>query len=305
MTFNECIESQKSILMEGALGERLKREYYLKFDTYVDMAGFVNSEVGRIALRNLWNEYAEIAKTYNLPFLATTPTRRANKERVKSSRFNASIIKDNVSLLRSVQQENDLEMYVGGLMGCKGDAYTGVGNLSTQDAHDFHKWETSLFKQAGVDFIYAALIPSLNEAAGIALAIQDVKVPYIISFTIKENGCLVDGTPISEAIQYIDNITEILPVGYMTNCVHPSIVYKALSAPINNCEIIRDRFIGIQANTAALPYAELDGSKELKMSDPVELAQAMLKLRHIVPLKIFGGCCGTDCRHMIEIAKLI
>lgn len=305
MTFIECMESQKSILMEGALGERLKREYHLKFDTNVDMAGFVYSEAGRIALRKLWNEYAEIAKTYHLPFLATTPTRRANQERVKSSCFDASIIADNVTFLRSMQQENDLEMYVGGLMGCKGDAYTGVGCLSTQDAHDFHKWETSLFKQAGVDFIYAALIPSLNEAAGIALAIQSVKVPYIISFTIQENGCLVDGTPISEAIRYIDSITEFSPVCYMTNCVHPSIVYKALSAPINNCELIRDRFIGIQANTAALPYVELDGSKELKMSDPVELAQAMLKLRDIVPLKIFGGCCGTDGRHMTEVAKMI
>ena len=91
----------------------------------------------------------------------------------------------------------------------------------------------------------------------------------------------------------------------MTNCVHPSIVYKALSTPINNCELIRERFIGIQANTAALSYAELDGSKELIMSDPVELAQAMLNLRNIVPLKIFGGCCGTDSRHMTEIAKMI
>lgn len=71
MTFVECIESQKGILMEGALGERLKREYHLKLDTYVDMAGFVYSEAGRIALRRLWNEYAEIAKTYKLPFLAT------------------------------------------------------------------------------------------------------------------------------------------------------------------------------------------------------------------------------------------
>ena len=305
MTFIECIESQKGILMEGALGERLKREYHLKFDTYVDMAGLVYSEAGRIALRELWNEYAEIAKTYNLPFLATTPTRRANQERVKLSCFDASIIADNVTFLRSVQQGNDLEMYVGGLMGCKGDAYTGDGCLPTQDAHDFHEWETSLFKQAGVDFIYAALIPSLNEAAGIALAIQDVKIPYIISFTIQENGRLVDGTPISEAIRYIDSITEFSPVCYMTNCVHPSIVYKALSAPINNCELIRERFIGIQANTAALPYAELDGSKELKMSDPIELAKAMLKLRDIVPLKIFGGCCGTDGRHMEEIAKIV
>lgn len=31
-------------LMEGALGERLKREYHLTFDEHVDMAGLVYSE---------------------------------------------------------------------------------------------------------------------------------------------------------------------------------------------------------------------------------------------------------------------
>lgn len=29
MTFLDCMESKKSIMMEGALGERLKREYNL------------------------------------------------------------------------------------------------------------------------------------------------------------------------------------------------------------------------------------------------------------------------------------
>lgn len=305
MTFLDCMESKKSIMMEGALGERLKREYNLKFDANVDMAGLVYSEAGKKALRELWSEYAEIAKSYNLPFLATTPIRRANRDRVKSSCFHASVIKDNVAFLRRVQKENDLEMYVGGLIGCRGDAYTGAGCLSTQDACDFHKWEICLFKRAEIDFLYAALIPCLDEAAGIALAIQDEKIPYIISFTIKKDGCLADGTPVSEAIKYIDTTAEIPPVCYMANCVHPSIVYEALSNPVNNCERIRHRFLGIQANTSALSFEELDGSKELKTSDPKELAESMLKLREIVPLKIFGGCCGTDGRHMTEIAKLI
>lgn len=114
-----------------------------------------------------------------------------------------------------------------------------------------------------------------------------------------------DGTTISEAIQYIDNITENSPICYMTNCIHPDIVYEALSWPINNCEIVHNRFIGIQANTSPLSYAQLDHSIELKTSDPTELAEAVAKLRDIAPFKIFGGCCGTDNRHMLEIAKRI
>ncbi|MDO5548735.1 MAG: homocysteine S-methyltransferase family protein [Eubacteriales bacterium] len=232
-------------------------------------------------------------------------TRRTNRERAAASRFSSSLVKDNVDFLRRVQAENALEMYIGGMIGCKGDAYTGEGALSLEQAQAFHRWEINLFAKAGVDFLYAALIPSAEEAAGIARAAQETRIPYLISFTIRKDGCLIDGTPISEAIASINAITEYRPAGYMTNCVHPAIAYEALSQPCNSCEWVRSRFVGIQANTACLSYEELDHSKELKSSDPVELAEAMIKLREIVPLQIFGGCCGTDGRHMLEIAKRI
>lgn len=38
MSFTECISQNKTIFMEGALGERLKREYGLTFDENVAMA---------------------------------------------------------------------------------------------------------------------------------------------------------------------------------------------------------------------------------------------------------------------------
>lgn len=292
--------------MEGALGERLKREFGLKFDENVVMASLVYSENGRNALSKLWSEYAQIAFTYDLPFLATTPTRRTNKERLQKSCFDASIIKSNVEFLREVQRQQTGEMYVGGLLGCRGDAYTGKGALSdVKEAQKFHEWEVSLFAEEKVDFLYAALMPTIEEAAGMALAIERYKVPYIISFTIKKDGCLIDGTPISAAIQYIDSITNFSPICYMTNCVHPRILYEALTQPFNCNEIVHTRFAGIQANTSPLSYEELDNCADLKSSEPVEFAEEMIKLREISPIKIFGGCCGTDDRHMNEIAKRI
>lgn len=305
MGFKECMKQHKSILMEGALGERLKREFNLIPDENVFLASLVYSEDGRNALDKLWSEYAEIALKYNLPFLATTPTRRVNKERIEKSIYNSSIVQTNVNFLRQVQKQQMVEMYVGGLLGCKGDAYTGEGSLNMKEAQIFHTWEIKLFADAKVDFIYAALIPTLAEAAGIALATEKYKVPYIISFTITKDGCLVDGTPISDAIGYIDSITAFRPICYMANCVHPNIVYTALMQPFNRNEIVKARFLGIQANTSILSFSELDHSKDLKTSEPIDLAEAILKLQSINPLRIFGGCCGTDGRHMEEIAKRI
>lgn len=46
MSFIECMKTGQNILMEGALGERLKREYRIKFDEYVAMAGLIYDSKG-------------------------------------------------------------------------------------------------------------------------------------------------------------------------------------------------------------------------------------------------------------------
>ena len=194
-------------------------------------------------------------------------------------------------------------MYVGGLMGCKGDAYTGEGALAEQEAFSFHRWTVEQFYKAGADFLYAGIMPVLSEAAGLARAIDDTGLPYIISFTIQEDGKLIDGTTIADAIRYIDSITTNKPVCYMTNCVHPSIVRQALMQPFNRNDMVRERFRGIQANTSPLSYAELDGAEDLHCSEPEDFAEEMIKLQSVADIKIWGGCCGTDCRHMACVAR--
>lgn len=303
MSFIGCIREQNSILMEGALGERLKREYGLRFDEQVAMAKLVYQEKGRHALAALWNEYMDIAEQCAVPFIATTPTRRANRERAEAACAPKSMILDNVTFLRDIQKNSQIEMYVGGLMGCRGDAYTGEGNLREEEACTFHAWQAEQFARAGVDFLFAGIMPTLPEAAGMARAMGQTGVPYIISFTIQRDGKLIDGTTITEAIQYIDGTANVPPVCYMTNCAHPSIVREALLQPFNQNELTRERFLGIQGNTSPLSYAELDISVDLQESVPEEFAREMLKLREIHPIKIFGGCCGTDRRHMECIAK--
>ena len=289
--------------MEGALGERLKREYHISFDEQIVMAALIYEQKGREALSELWKGYIEVARRYGLPFIATTPTRRANKERIALSCYSQRVIEDNVCFLRSIQKKTDIDMYVGGLMGCKGDVYTGEDALSEEEAYIFHKWTAELFYKAGVDFLYAGIMPSLPEAAGLAKAVSDLKIPYIISFTVQGDGCLIDGTSISDAIEYIDSITENKPVLYMSNCIHPKILFQALSQPFNQNPLVRERFRGIQANTSPLSYAELDHSIDLKCSEPESLADEMIRLTEISDIKIWGGCCGTDHGHMESLAN--
>lgn len=145
-------------------------------------------------------------------------------------------------------------------------------------------------------------MPTLPEAQGMAEAMADTGLPYIISFTIEAGGTLADGTPIHTAIAAIDRKASPAPLCYMANCVHPSLVRRALSRPWNRTGLVRERFLGLQANASSLSPAELDGAGGLHGSDPEALADEAL-LRREAGLRVLGGCCGTDDRHMEAVAE--
>ena len=305
MDFETCFNISSAILMEGALGERLKREYNIIFDDRVAMAGLIYNDDSRKAMLNIFGEYVAVAEKYHLPFIATTPTRRANRERVIQSNFNEKIIVDNVHFLQQIKNNTSINMFVGGLMGCKGDAYKATEVLSVEEAQEFHSWQANLYKDAGADFLFAGIMPALSEAIGMAKAMENTGLPYIISFMIRDNGKLIDGTTIHDAILNIDDATTRKPICYMTNCVHPIVLRKALSCPFNETKLVKERFHGIQANTSPLSPEELDNCCDLKSSDGVSLAGDIMELYKYFTPKIFGGCCGTDSAHMEEIAKRI
>jgi S-methylmethionine-dependent homocysteine/selenocysteine methylase len=301
--FEACFNAVPALVMEGAVGERLKREKNIVFDEQVALAGLVYSTESAGAMRSIFREYLSIAEKYRLPFMATTPTRRANRERVTRSGLGSRIIEDNVRFLDGIRDGASTAMFVGGMLGCRGDAYKATDPLSREEARDFHAWQAELFWKAGVDFLFAAIMPTLPEAAGMAQAMEATGLPYLISFMIRKNGRLIDGTTIHDAITAIDGVTERKPLCYMTNCVHPLIVKSALEQPCNATALVMRRFKGIQANASSLSPEELDGNCDLQSSDGATLAGAMMELRRYCDLKIFGGCCGTDASHIEEIAQ--
>lgn len=302
MSFKTSFNDNNTILMEGAIAERLKHEFGFSYDPILALAPFVYDEDKRRAMNSLWKQYIDIAQNGNLPFMATTPTRRVNVDSIRRSTYDKSIIKDNVDNLIEIKTKS---MFIGGLMGCKGDAYKCTEVLSTKEAKVFHSWAASMFEDAGVDFLFAGIMPAVSEAIGIAQAMEQTGLPYIISFMTRANGKLIDGTTIHDAIYKIDSMTNKKPICYMANCVHPTVLYEALSKDFNNSQLVKERFRGIQANTSALSPEELDNSEVLKCSDSISLAKDISKLTSLINLKIIGGCCGTNDSHIRRISKLI
>jgi homocysteine S-methyltransferase len=106
---------------------------------------------------------------------------------------------------------------------------------------------------------------------------------------------------LTDAVAAVDAATGGAPVYYGVNCAHPSHFESALPAgPIGA------RVRSVRANASTKSHAELDDSATLDAGDPIELAGDYVRLRAQHPrICIFGGCCGTDARHVQAIADAL
>ena len=85
----------------------------------------------------------------------------------------------------------------------------------------------------------------------------------------------------------------------MINCAHPTHFDRALT----DGEPWLQRIRGLRANASRKSHAELNKSSELDIGDPAELGAQHARLKSRLPqLSVIGGCCGTNHRHVEQIA---
>src|SRR5690606_29969740 len=142
-----------------------------------------------------------------------------------------------------------------------------------------------------------------NEALGLAKAMAKTKKPYILSFVIRPNGALLDGNSFQESIMGIDSQVYPKPLGYMVNCVHPSVLESALQSNKNSTDIVKQRLLGIQSNTSSKSSDALENSPSIELNDFESFINTMLVLHIDYGLKIMGGSCGTNNIHIEKILE--
>jgi S-methylmethionine-dependent homocysteine/selenocysteine methylase len=294
------LEQHDLILMEGAIVEQLRRGGVVKLHPNLVHGPLIYDDKGRKELQRLYQSYISIAIRAELPFIMCTPTWRANYERVTESGINLNINRDAVGFLkelRDAQGSAAAMIKIGGLIGCKNDCYKPEEGLSVSESEIFHSRQTEQLAQAGVDFLIAETLPNIEEAIGIAKAIEKTATPYIISFVINRSGCVLDGTSLWEAIQSIDGATRQQPLCYMVNCSYPTFL-RTEKQPTN----LFGRLLGYQANASALDHCDLDESTQLEKESVAKWGEEMLKLNRKYGMKILGGCCGTGVAHLRYLA---
>jgi homocysteine S-methyltransferase len=305
----EFLENFRCILGEGAVIERLRRRSDLELDPSLVNSAFIYEDAKRAALETICRQYLDIGRQFGLPLLMSTPTWRASRERIAAAGYaGVDVNGDNVRFLDRLRSSYGVyaqRVVICGLMSCRGDAYHPAEALPLDEARDFHGWQAARLADAGVDFLLAATLPALSEAAGLAMALAATGKPYLVSFVARPEGTLLDGTPLKDAIAAIDATATPRPLAYLINCTHASFAREALLHKENSSPLVRQRVIGVLANTAALSPEDLDESALLVEEEPATFGRTVAALHTELGLKILGGCCGTDDRHIRSLAALL
>ncbi|MFN3461904.1 MAG: homocysteine S-methyltransferase family protein [Oceanibaculum sp.] len=262
---------------------------------------------GREMLRGYYARYARMAQQRGIGFILETPTWRANPDWAAKLGYDADRLaesnRNSVSLMAEIRDAFETAtspMVISGAIGPRGDGYRADSRMSIDEARAYHAPQIETFAGTATDMVAAFTLNYVEEAIGIALAAQSAEIPVAISFTLETDGRLPTGQRLAEAIEAVDLATGNAPAYYMINCAHPT----HFQAELAQGGAWTQRIRGLRANASKRSHAELDEATDLDAGDPVELGQLYREmLGTLNRISVIGGCCGTDHRHVEQIAE--
>jgi S-methylmethionine-dependent homocysteine/selenocysteine methylase len=199
--------------------------------------------------------------------------------------------------LRDEFASNDHPIVLDGLIGPRGDAYVVEEELVADAAEEYHGKQIAWLAETEVDMVSALTFTQSVEAVGVVRAAHKAGLPVVVSFTVETDGKLPTGQPLREAIETVDAATQGAAAYFMVNCAHPDHFDHVLSG-----DPWAQRIRGVRCNASRQSHAELDACEVLDDGNPAELGAQYLAMRDKMPwLNVFGGCCGSDLRHVTEI----
>ncbi|HSL48349.1 MAG TPA: homocysteine S-methyltransferase family protein [Candidatus Deferrimicrobiaceae bacterium] len=261
---------------------------------------------GEAALQKYFRAYAEIAKRFGVGLILESATWRASRDWAErlghTPRELADLNRAAVHQLDGIRREfqtGKTPIVISGCLGPRGDGYNPASLMSVEQAEAYHGEQARVFADSAADLLTAITMNYVEEAIGITRAARSVTMPVVISFTVETDGRLPTGDTLQAGIERVDAATAAYPAYYMINCAHPTHFERVLDGKKPWAQRLR----GLRANASRQSHAELNESPTLDTGDPAELGREYAALKRRLPrLCVMGGCCGTDHRHVEQIA---
>lgn len=262
---------------------------------------------GEQVLRKYFRTYAELARKFDSGLVLETATWRASTDWGAKLGYSTKALTESnrmsVRLLEGIRNEYETDrtpIVISGCIGPRGDGYIPDTAMSERQAEEYHRVQIETFADTSADVVTAITMNYAEEAVGIARAAEQANMPVIISFTVETDGKLPTGQSLADAINHVDDATSGYPAYFMINCAHPS----HFDHVVRGDQAWTLRVRGLRANASRMSHAELNEAPELDPGNPTELGQeyAALRRNKLKRLNVMGGCCGTDHRHVEQIA---
>jgi len=285
----------------------------LIFNRGIDLPCFASFDLlstdwGQEALRDYYRAYLELARHHRAGFILESPTWRANRDWGEKLGYGAAQVdavnRQAIAFLRELKALHwtgvESPLLISGNIGPRGDGYVVDQRMNAGQARAYHSAQMAAFAASEVDLVSAFTMNYVEEALGIVLAARDSDVPTVISFTVETDGLLPTGQRLGDAIAEVDAASDGYPLYYMINCAHPSHFERQLAGDAKWLGRVR----GVRGNASRCSHAELDAAQALDEGNPEEFAADYVRLQALLPqLRVFGGCCGTDLRHVASVAR--
>ncbi len=263
---------------------------------------------GREALANYFRGFLSLAQETGAGFILDSQTWKAHahwaNDLGESEQELRDANRDSIEFIAGLRNEfssNEKPIVLNGLIGPRGDAYSPEAEVAADEAEEYHAKQVGWLEATDVDMVSALTLTQADEAIGVVRAARKTGLPVVISFTVETDGKLPTGQPLLEAIEAVDHATGAAAAYFMVNCAHPDHFFNVLDDSTT-----AHRIRGLRCNASRLSHAELDDRDDLDDGDPVELGSQYRSLGTSMPwLNVFGGCCGTDLRHVTEIASAV
>ena len=287
------------ILSEAAICERLRGNDAITLHPTLFNTPLIYDESAAKLLASITHQYIDIGREFGVPI--TAPTWRLDAERVAAADVPPTINRDAVEFVKKIKADSGYDLvYLAGLMATKNNCYDPAAALSVLEAEQFHAAQAQQLASTGLDFLLAQTMPAVTEAEGMARAMIASGLPAVISFCINRDGRVLDGTPLDEAIDLLDDRLEGAPLAYAVNCSHPDFIKADQMNPR-----ALSRLIGIWANASAREHSELEQTEESVADDIGQWTDAMVRLHQLHGVKILGGCCGTTDQHLRAMCEQV
>lgn len=269
------------LILDGATGTELIKKGY---------SGKGSSEQWTLehpeAITEIQREYVSAGSQ-----VVYSPTFGANRAKMTLAGLQDKVAEYNSRLVEISKEAVSGKAMVAGDMSPTG-LFAG-NTVSFSELYDIYLEQATALKYAGVDLFVIETMVSLDDAAAALKAVKAVSnLPVMVSVTCEENGRMLCGADVTAALVKIQGLGADI---FGLNCS---------AGPAEMLTQIRRLADFARVPLLAKPNAgmpKVTDNGPVYDIDPQEFASYAPEMAQY-GVKVFGGCCGTDARHIKALA---